>query len=189
MSATDPTPAEHGDDWSGSLPGEEPSCRCGYNGTPDECAASRRPAVPDTGDAATCSCAAGRGVRDCPRHRDDPTRNPAVPDTGDVEARDAAMAAMVYGVRREFIVEALSSAATTADGRLGAKRAGALLAAHDAEVRRETAERVLLDFADTRGVNVGDEDGDWWRGYRQAQRECVHDAVAAARIAREDGAR
>lgn len=32
---------EHGADWTDSLPGEPPSCRCGYNGTPEECAASR----------------------------------------------------------------------------------------------------------------------------------------------------
>lgn len=30
----------HGPDWSDSLPGEPPSCRCGYNGTPEECEAS-----------------------------------------------------------------------------------------------------------------------------------------------------
>lgn len=31
----------HDADWSGSLPGEPPSCACGYNGTPEECANSR----------------------------------------------------------------------------------------------------------------------------------------------------
>lgn len=31
----------HGADWSDSLPGEPPSCACGYNGTPEECVASR----------------------------------------------------------------------------------------------------------------------------------------------------
>ena len=31
----------HGPDWSDSLPGEPPSCVCGFNGTPEECAAWR----------------------------------------------------------------------------------------------------------------------------------------------------
>lgn len=44
----------------------------------------------------------------------------------------------------------------------------------------------LREFADTRGVNVGDEDSYWWDGYRQAQRECLHDALTrSARIERE----
>jgi len=34
--------AEHGPDWSDSLPSEPPSCDCGYNGTPEECAAFRQ---------------------------------------------------------------------------------------------------------------------------------------------------
>lgn len=38
----------------------------------------------------------------------------------------------------------------------------------------------LREFADSRGVNVGNEDDEWWRGYRQAQRECLHDATNAA---------
>jgi hypothetical protein len=50
----------------------------------------------------------------------------------------------------------------------------------------ERAAQAIREFADTRGVNVGDEDDEWWRGYRQAQRECVHDASdAAARIVRD----
>ena len=33
---------EHGNDWSGWQAGDDgPSCRCGYNGTPDDCARSR----------------------------------------------------------------------------------------------------------------------------------------------------
>jgi hypothetical protein len=36
--------------------------------------------------------------------------------------------------------------------------------------------RALREFADTRGINVGSEDDEWWHGYRQAQRECMHDA-------------
>jgi len=48
----------------------------------------------------------------------------------------------------------------------------------------EIKAEALREFADTRGVNVGDEDDDWWRGYRQAQRECLQDALkAAARVA------
>ena len=46
----------------------------------------------------------------------------------------------------------------------------------EAEVKAEA----LREFADTRGVHVGDEDDEWWRGYRQAQRECLHAAAAAA---------
>lgn len=34
----------HGADWSGSLPGEGPSCVCGYNGTPEDCASARNDA-------------------------------------------------------------------------------------------------------------------------------------------------
>ena len=45
------------------------------------------------------------------------------------------------------------------------------------------ARALVRDFADSRGVNVGDEDGDWWRGYRQAQREALMDASElAARV-------
>lgn len=45
---------------------------------------------------------------------------------------------------------------------------------------RRGAVRALRRFADTLGVNVGDEDDEWWQGYRQAQRECLHDASDAA---------
>lgn len=45
---------------------------------------------------------------------------------------------------------------------------------------RRTAAKTLRRFADSRGVNVGDEDDDYWRGYRQAQRECLHDAINTA---------
>ena len=44
----------------------------------------------------------------------------------------------------------------------------------------EIKAEALREFADTRGVNIGDEDDDWWRGYRQAQRECLQDALKAA---------
>lgn len=54
------------------------------------------------------------------------------------------------------------------------------LAARDVEQRRQGAAEALGRFADTRGVNIGDEDDAWWRGYRQAQRECLRDAVDAA---------
>lgn len=57
----------------------------------------------------------------------------------------------------------------------------------EAVVERIIAARVqsakakeLREFADTRGVNVGDEDDEWWRGYRQAQRECLHAAADLA---------
>jgi len=38
---SNPPAPEHGPDWFDSLPGEPPSCACGFNGTPEECAASR----------------------------------------------------------------------------------------------------------------------------------------------------
>ena len=41
--------AEHGADWSDwgiDHPEEGPSCKCGFNGTPEECAESRRPTGP-----------------------------------------------------------------------------------------------------------------------------------------------
>lgn len=41
---------------------------------------------------------------------------------------------------------------------------------------RRVAAEALRTFADTRGVQIGDEDDDWWHGYRQAQRECLRDA-------------
>lgn len=44
------------------------------------------------------------------------------------------------------------------------------LADHD----RKIEAKALWEFADTLGVNVGDEDDEWWRGYQQAQRECLH---------------
>lgn len=49
-----------------------------------------------------------------------------------------------------------------------------------ADLMRRTRASALREFADTRGVNVGDEGDEWWSGYRQAQRECLHDAVAHA---------
>lgn len=64
--------------------------------------------------------------------------------------------------------------------RIIAARVAAAVAAE-----RERTAGILQQFADTRGVNVGDVDDDWWRGYRQAQRECLHDAAElTARIAR-----
>lgn len=44
----------------------------------------------------------------------------------------------------------------------------------------EVKAEALREFADTLGVDIGDEDGDWWRGYRQAQREALHAAVRRA---------
>lgn len=41
-------PEAHGPDWADSLPDEGPTCRCGFNGTPQECAAFRRANSPDT---------------------------------------------------------------------------------------------------------------------------------------------
>ena len=64
--------------------------------------------------------------------------------------------------------------------------AAAAVAALDLPRRdRETAAKALDEFASTRGVNVGDEDDEWWRGYRQAQRECLLDATRAASALRE----
>jgi hypothetical protein len=50
------------------------------------------------------------------------------------------------------------------------------LAAHDAEV----AAKALRALADNLGVNVGDDDSEWWQGYRQAQREFVHGVAERA---------
>jgi hypothetical protein len=52
--------------------------------------------------------------------------------------------------------------------------------AYVARIKAAARREALLAFADTRGVNVGDEHGEWWQGYRQAQRECLHDATKAA---------
>jgi hypothetical protein len=41
----------------------------------------------------------------------------------------------------------------------------------------------LREFIGSLGVNIGDEDDEWWRGYRQAQREIVlraRDALGGA---------
>jgi hypothetical protein len=54
------------------------------------------------------------------------------------------------------------------------------VAARDQAAERRGGVRALRRFADTRGVQVGDEDDEWWQGYRQAQRECLHDASDAA---------
>ena len=59
----------------------------------------------------------------------------------------------------------------------------ATLAARDARFAREAKAEALREFADSRGVNVGDEDDAWWRGYRQAQREALQDATTAASLA------
>lgn len=56
------------------------------------------------------------------------------------------------------------------------------LARRDARIRAEA----VRAFGDTLGVHVGDEDDDWWRGYRQGQREALHAAREHAnRIERE----
>ena len=44
------------------------------------------------------------------------------------------------------------------------------LAAHDAGV----AAKALEDACDELGVYVGDEDGDYWTGYRDGQRRQIH---------------
>lgn len=50
--------------------------------------------------------------------------------------------------------------------------ASSWLAERDARVRADG----VRAFGDTLGVNVGDEDDEWWRGYRQGQREALHAA-------------
>ena len=50
---------------------------------------------------------------------------------------------------------------------------------HRALIHQAKAE-VLREFADTLGVNVGDEDNEWWSGYRQGQREALRKAVDRA---------
>lgn len=55
------------------------------------------------------------------------------------------------------------------------------------QARQEGAREALRRFADSRGINVGDEDDDYWRGYRQAQRECLRDAIDLAERAATPG--
>ena len=55
-----------------------------------------------------------------------------------------------------------------------------LMRQHIERIKAAARREALLAFADTRGVNVGDEDTEWWQGYRQAQRECLRDATDAA---------
>jgi len=45
----------------------------------------------------------------------------------------------------------------------------------------------LQAYADTLGVNVNDEGTEWWRGYRQAQREFIHKTIAEAQKENPDG--
>lgn len=63
--------------------------------------------------------------------------------------------------------------------------ARAVLAAVAPSIAAKARVGALSEFADSRGVNVGDDDSEWWKGYRQAQRECLHDANDAARVARD----
>lgn len=79
-----------------------------------------------------------------------------------------------HPARLSLMAETLNTFATRLRTIL-ADAAGAI-AKHEQEVRAHA----LREFADTRGVNVGDEDDEWWKGYRQAQRECLRDAVARA---------
>jgi hypothetical protein len=80
----------------------------------------------------------------------------------------------------EALADALSltslSDALQADFQLvrGAREllASSWLAERDARVRAEA----VRAFGATLGVNVGDEDDEWWRGYRQGQREALHAA-------------
>ena len=66
---------------------------------------------------------------------------------------------------------------------LDAEAVGGVPGRSEAEIKAEA----LREFADTRGVNIDDEDDDWWRGYRQAQRECLRDAIEAAARLVADG--
>lgn len=66
-----------------------------------------------------------------------------------------------------------------------ADREALLSATHDEDalaiVERIVAQAradALQAFADTRGVDIGDDDSDWWQGYQSAQRECLRDARA-----------
>lgn len=51
------------------------------------------------------------------------------------------------------------------------KRAEEWLVPLIAAAEQRGREAALREAADECGVNVGDEDDEWWRGYRQAQRE------------------
>lgn len=56
------------------------------------------------------------------------------------------------------------------------------LAAHDAEVTAKALERGV----DELGVYVGDEDGDYWTGYRDGQRRQIHVLKMLAAESRAD---
>lgn len=71
---------------------------------------------------------------------------------------------------------ALDGLTTVVERILTARLAEAEQAAGQRE--RERWVTAVTKFADERGVNVGDEDSEWWQGYRQAQRECWYDAQA-----------
>lgn len=46
------SPAKHGPDWSDWQEGDDgPSCLCGFNGTPEECAASRKATTEQQGES------------------------------------------------------------------------------------------------------------------------------------------
>ena len=60
------------------------------------------------------------------------------------------------------------------------ERVEALVEKEPGRSEGEIKAEALREFADTRGVNVGVKDDDWWRGYRQAQHECLQDALKAA---------
>lgn len=44
----------------------------------------------------------------------------------------------------------------------------------------------VREYADSRGVNIGDDDDEWWKGYRNAQRVALHDAQEFKRHALAD---
>lgn len=54
------------------------------------------------------------------------------------------------------------------------------------EVERKAAEKALTKFADLLGVNAGDEDSEWWQGYRQGQRNALRMATKAAAAYRRE---
>ncbi|QIK82415.1 hypothetical protein [Sanguibacter sp. HDW7] len=81
---------------------------------------------------------------------------------------------------RETIARAILARYSSFDPLSAYGIADAVLDLLPGESRATVQAEALREFADTRGVNVGDDDDEWWRGYRQAQRECLHDASARA---------
>ena len=101
--------------------------------------------------------------------------DPITPSTAEVRAdyiRDHTRNFDSYSVGRSL----------TSEQEFYSKKFDRWLAAHDAEVTAKALERGV----DELGVYVGDEDGDYWTGYRDGQRRQIHVLKMLAAEARAD---